>query len=111
RFPRRPRPVGKQRLVARSSGGIAAAQGGRRRVGAVGDAGQRPGAADRRRTAEALLPKLPAIEYADLPSATVQAAEQSAPWGISAGKMGLWAVLSNITTVAINAVFTSAAPV
>jgi uncharacterized membrane protein len=25
--------------------------------------------------------------------------------------MGLWAVLSNITTVAINAVFTSAAPV
>src|SRR3954452_15858240 len=41
---------------------------------------------------EALLPKLPAIEYADVPSATVQAAEQSAPWGISAGKMGVWAV-------------------
>jgi len=59
----------------------------------------------------ALLPKLPAIEYADVASTTVQAAEQSAPWGISAGKMGVWAVISNFTSMAINAAFTSAAPV
>jgi hypothetical protein len=54
---------------------------------------------------EALLPPL------HVPSTTVQGVEQSAPWGISAVKMALWAVLSNAAGVAINFVYTSGAPV
>jgi uncharacterized membrane protein len=60
---------------------------------------------------EAVVPALPPIEYLDVPSTTVQGAEQSAPWGISAVKMALWAVLTTTLNVAVNFVYTSGAPV
>jgi uncharacterized membrane protein len=60
---------------------------------------------------EALLPPLPAVENSDAASTTVAGAEQSAPWGISAVKMALWAVLSNTVNVAVNYVYTSGAPI
>lgn len=59
---------------------------------------------------EALLPKLPVIEYADVPSATVEGAEHSAPWGISAVKMSVWWVLSTTISLGINFVYTSGVP-
>jgi hypothetical protein len=58
---------------------------------------------------KAVLPPLPAIEYSEAPSASVAAVAQSAPWGISAIKMGVWQVIIQANAFVFNLFYTSAA--
>jgi hypothetical protein len=60
---------------------------------------------------EAVVPPLPAIEYLDVPSTTVQGAEQSAPWGISAVKIALFQVLTTANSYLIAFYYSAGATV
>jgi hypothetical protein len=60
---------------------------------------------------KAFLPPLPAIEYSEASSASVAAVTQSAPWGISAIKMGVWQIIIQANAFVFNLFYTSASTV